>query len=316
MFYPSGQQIRLTHNNIQAVITQVGATLRTLEIDGFPVIWGFDANSICSGGRGQVLSPWPNRLQDGRYSFADVDARVALDDPEHDCAIHGIVRWVPWEILETSSESVTLAYRLLPQPAYPFALQLMITYSLGDNGLNVRFEARNEGITQLPFGIGFHPYLAVRSGNVDSARLGLPANSRLLLNKRGLPIGVESVENTSYDFRYGEKAFGPNQLPLRNLTGMHLSDCFTDLDYENDDTWHVLFQPDDSGASLITLWGDKTFSHIMVFTGDTLESDIRRKAVAIEPMTCPPNALRTGKSLIVIDPGKTTTGSWGIEVTT
>jgi aldose 1-epimerase len=50
----------------------------------------------------------------------------------------------------------------------------------------------------------------------------------------------------------------------------------------------------------------------MVFTGDTL-ADVKRRSIAVEPMTCPPNAFRTGEGVIVLEPGESTTGRWGIE---
>jgi galactose mutarotase-like enzyme len=51
-----------------------------------------------------------------------------------------------------------------------------------------------------------------------------------------------------------------------------------------------------------------------VYTGDTLgELQRRRRGVAIEPMTCPPNALRTGTDVIVLQPGHEWTARWGIE---
>ncbi len=37
---------------------------------------------MCTGGRGQILAPWPNRLEDGTYEFAGrvgVAAHVAFD---------------------------------------------------------------------------------------------------------------------------------------------------------------------------------------------------------------------------------------------
>jgi aldose 1-epimerase len=50
-----------------------------------------------------------------------------------------------------------------------------------------------------------------------------------------------------------------------------------------------------------------------VYTGDTLpEIPRRRRAVAIEPMTCPPNALRTGKDVIDLQPDQEWSALWGI----
>jgi aldose 1-epimerase len=49
----------------------------------------------------------------------------------------------------------------------------------------------------------------------------------------------------------------------------------------------------------------------MVFTGDDLP-DVARRGLAVEPMTCAPNAFRSGDGLIVLEPGETHLGSWGI----
>ena len=60
---------------------------------------------------------------------------------------------------------------------------------------------------------------------------------------------------------------------------------------------------------------DDSYSFVMpdrVFTGDTLEPERRRRGLAVEPMTCPPNAFRTGEGLIVLEPGGSFTGAWGI----
>ena len=67
------------------------------------------------------------------------------------------------------------------------------------------------------------------------------------------------------------------------------------------------------GNAGVALWADPGFGYLMVYTGDTLaELSRRRQAVAIEPMTCPPNALRTGKDLLVLQPGHEWSGRWGL----
>jgi aldose 1-epimerase len=50
----------------------------------------------------------------------------------------------------------------------------------------------------------------------------------------------------------------------------------------------------------------------MVFSGDPYP-DLARRSIAVEPMTCPPNAFRTHDSLIVLEPGESTASTWGIE---
>jgi aldose 1-epimerase len=51
----------------------------------------------------------------------------------------------------------------------------------------------------------------------------------------------------------------------------------------------------------------------MLFTGDTLAPNQRRRGLAIEPMTCPPNALQSGEGVVRLAPGNTFTARWGIE---
>ncbi len=311
MFYPSGKQIQLTYDNSRAVITEVGATLRIFEVGGEPVIWGFDENEICSAGRGQVLAPWPGRIQDGTYTFLGTQGVAGLDDLDRCCAIHGLVRWVPWKIQDLTSESVQLEYWLAPQPAYQFSLRLTVIYTLGNQGLTVNYHALNEGDKPLPFGIGFHPYLAVNNGSVDNARIQIPASIRLLLSDRGLPVGTESVATTSHDFRQDNTSLRVSH-EMRALGNLRMSDCYSDLSFEEDGNWRVLFKPSTYSETTVEVWGDHNFKYVLVFTGDPLPEGIRRRAVAIEPMTCPPNAFRTGKDVIILQPGETNSGKWGI----
>ena len=69
----------------------------------------------------------------------------------------------------------------------------------------------------------------------------------------------------------------------------------------------------ESEARRVELWMAEGFRYVMAYTGDTLEPvERRRRGIAIEPMTCPPNALRTGTDLIRLDPGSSWTSRWGI----
>jgi aldose 1-epimerase len=61
----------------------------------------------------------------------------------------------------------------------------------------------------------------------------------------------------------------------------------------------------------VTLWVDESYVYLMLFTGDT-RPDVNRRSLAVEPMTCPPNAFRTGDSLIRLEPNDSTTAAWGI----
>ena len=296
----TGDQWVIGHGHQRAVITEVGATLRSFTVADRPVINGFGPEEWSQGGRGQVLAPWPNRLGDGRYTFEEVDAQAPLNEPSRGNAIHGLVRWMPWRMASRAQNRVSMACELHPSPGYPFSLRLTIEYRLGRDGLTVVTDADNFGTTDLPFGLGFHPYLTVGTPTVDLVRLKVPADTRLVADDRGLPTGSVQVSGTEFDF-------GPGRL----IGVTRLDTCFTGLHRDVDGRARVdLDHPDGQGG--VTLWTDERFGYVMIYTGDTLGADEQRTAVAVEPMSCPPDALRSGTDLIVLRPGGRWTGSWGI----
>jgi aldose 1-epimerase len=299
---PTGQQWRIGHGAQDVVICEVGATLRSYTVGDNQVIDGFGPAEWSQSGRGQVLAPWPNRLADGRYTFEGTTVQAALNEPERHNAIHGLVRWMPWTLQTRHQNQLSLRLQLHPSPDYPFSLLLELEYHVGRDGLSVTTTASSLGEGPVPFGLGFHPYLSAGTETVDGAILQVPAHQTLDLDDRGLPTGsMTPVVRTEKDFT-----------TARFIGQAVLDTAYTALDRDAEGrAWASLDAP--GGATGATLWTDPAFPYLMVYTGDTLgEAPRRRRGVAIEPMTCPPNALRTGKDLIVLEPGQEWTGRWGI----
>src|SRR5262249_50339152 len=142
---PSGAQHELHHGNQDAAVVEVGGALRAYTVDGRDVLEPFDADAMADGGHGAVLVPWPNRLADGRYTFDGVEHQLSLSEPPTRCAIHGLLRWVPWEPAAKDAAGVTMTTRLHPQPGYPFDLVVEVTYRLDEEGLTVTTRATNAG---------------------------------------------------------------------------------------------------------------------------------------------------------------------------
>lgn len=297
---PSGEQHEIRRGAHRAIVTEVGATLRHYSVDDVDIIDGFGAEEWSPSGRGQVLAPWPNRLDGGRYGFEGREAQAALNEPELQNAIHGLVRWLPWRTASKSADEVALTCVLHPQPGYPWQLELQMGYHLDGNGLTVSVRVRNASDVAAPFGIGFHPYVTVGMV-IDGAILHIPAGQRLVTDDRGLPIGNETVAGSDRDF---------NQ--PRNIGSARLDTGYTDLARGADGLARAYVQRPDADRR-VSLWIDPLFRYFMVYTGDTLKDVSRRRyAVAIEPMTCPPNALRSGTDLLRIAPGAAVKGRWGL----
>lgn len=292
---PSGAQFRISSGDHEATVVEVGGGLRTYTVSGVPVLDGYGEDERCSGGRGQHLLPWPNRLRDGRYCFGGADRQLALTEPERHNAIHGLTRWMNWTTAVHDADRVVMGLVLHPQPGYPFTLGLSVDHRLSPEGLQVATTATNLGGEPCPYGAGAHPYLTVGADLVDDAVLRAPGTTCLQADHRGIPVGSVPVAGTAYDFRHP-----------RRLGEIVLDTAYTDL--EGDEV-RLSSPADGRGARL---WMDGSYRWLMVFTGDTLVPDRRRRGLAVEPMTCAPNAFVTGDGLRVLEPEESWTTTWGL----
>lgn len=295
--YPSGEQWVISHGGQEATVVEVGGGLRTYRVGGRDILAGYGLEEQATAGRGQLLMPWPNRLRDGRYSFDGQDHQLALSEPARGNASHGLVRWALWELVDREESSITLGYRLHPQPGWEHHLDLRTTYVLDDSGLVVTAAARNVGPSEAPFGYGAHPYLAIGETPVDDVVLTVPADRWMVVDDRMLPKAVEPVEGTGFDFRSAH-AVGAAELDT----------AFTGVHRDADGRWRCIVE---SADRTVTLWADEAFPWLQVFTALARERK-GQPGVAVEPMSCPADAFNSGDSLIVLAPGEEWTGTWGI----
>jgi aldose 1-epimerase len=313
----SGTEWTIAADGHEAVLVEVGGGLRTYRVGGVDLIDGYGPEEICPGSAGKVLAPWPNRIRDGRYVFDGEQQQLALSEPPRHNAIHGLVSWLPWQCVAQSAESVTLECLVPAQPGYPWPLRLRTQWSVGPEGLRVTHEASNLGPVAAPFGLGVHPYLKLPGVAVDDVVLHVPGRSRLLLDGRLLPIGAAKVAGSDYDFTEPRR-IGPAILDIA------FGDVVVDPATVEGATHPLVPQPATAGRSVVTLstvdgsaairvWADSAYRWWQVFTGDTLHGERLRRSVAVEPMTCPPDAFRSGRDVVVLEPGATWAGTWGIQ---
>jgi aldose 1-epimerase len=299
----TGVQYEIEAGQYRATVTELGAGLRELTFRGQPLIAGHEADELPPAGAGQLLAPWPNRVDGGRYVFGGTEYQLALTEPARANAIHGLTRWTAWTAVRQDADAVLLRSAPHGQQGYPFSVEIEAEYRLeAGTGLQVIVSARNRGSRAAPYGTGAHPYLTVRAPSVDGCELTLPAGSWLPMDDRGIPSGPpEPVEGTEYDFRR-PRVIGTTRLD-HALTGLS----------REDDGWAWAYLAVGGGAGpRVGLWADDGYRWLQVFTGDKLGPDRRRKAVAIEPMTCPPNAFVTADDLLVLEPGEKVAHRWGI----
>jgi aldose 1-epimerase len=298
---PSGRQAEIVHGDQRATVVEVGGGLRDYRIGERPVLDGYDVSAQCTWGRGQLLVPWPNRIADGRYEIGGQPQQLALTEPEQHNAIHGLTRWSAWELDQPAPDRVLAAHVLHPQPGYPFTLRCQAAYRLSADGLAVEMSVTNLSARPAPVGLGAHPYLLVGDAGVGAASVRIPAETRLLADHRGIPIGRVPVQANGDDFRR-----------LRQIGDAVLDAAYTDLIRAADGLARAWLSTPDGAEVMV--WADPTWPFLQVFTGDAMPAAERRRSIAIEPMTCAPNAFNSGDGLRLLAPDETLTGTWGIRV--
>jgi aldose 1-epimerase len=279
----------------EAVIGRCGAGVRAYTVDGVAVLDPLDEREIPDAYHGLVLAPWPNRVADGRWSWEGEELQLPVNEVATGCALHGLVAWSAWRPLTLADDAVELGISVEPQPGYPFSLDLAVRWSVGADGLRCRITVRNTGWTPAPFGVAVHPYVVLPGCGVDDVELTLPAATWLETDERLRPVAVRPVEDGDRDFRRGA--------PLR---GRALDTAFTDV---SGGPVRVA-----GGDRAVELWADPAFGWWQVYTSDyfPVGSPRHRRALAVEAMTCGPDAFNTGRDLIVLAPEDAWSAVWGV----
>ncbi|MET7994794.1 aldose 1-epimerase family protein [Amycolatopsis sp. NPDC005232] len=300
MANPTGEQFEITRGNARAIVTEIGAGLRAFEVGGVPYVEEYAADEMPPKGLGQVLLPWPNRTKGGEWEFQGEKQQLEITEAARGNAIHGLTRHKEWELLEHAESSITLAVAVEVQPGWPVPLRATITYELQPRELTITHEIRNEGEQPIGVGVGTHPYFRIGDVPTDELTLTLPASRvRPYVGDKQMPYADEQdVADTEYDFRGGQV-----------LAGVDLDTAFGSLSLADDGTHHHVLSYEDQR---LVVWTGPDFRWVQVFTPDDLTG--RGRAVALEPMTCPADALNTGTDLIELEPATSWTGSWGIRV--
>lgn len=280
-------------------IDTVGGGMRSLGVGDWQVLDGYDAGQRHSGRRGHILAPWPSRILHGRYEWAGRHYELPITDARHRSATHGLVDKLDWAVDLHEQHTAELSVRVPRQPGYPFDVTARVRYQLQADTLTVFLAAENDGAEAAPFGVGMHPYFRC-GADADDTELSLPVRSQLKLDDDLVPTGAFE----DFDGQVGliEGRALDAALLVNPVTDSHLAEAPTAM----------VAGP--KGSLQLSL--GPTFRWLVIFTGDTLPEPDRRRSVAVEPLTCPPNAFATGRDVITLEPGIPWTDHWSLHWTT
>lgn len=282
--------LRLVAGDALLSVDTLGAGLRALRVGEWEILDGYEAGQPHSGRRGHVLAPWPSRIFRGRYRWDGEDLELPITDVAHDSATHGLVDKVEWTVDRAERDRAELSVGVPRVPGYPFDVRVSVRYDLFADRLVVRLAADNLGGDPAPFGVGMHPYFRC-GADVDQTRLDLPARERLTLDHNGRPTG----EVEAFDGALGV-----------------IGDRSLDLVLRRDESREAASAEIGGPGGTIRLGLGPSFRWLVVFTGDSLPAGERRRSVAVEPLTCPPNAFATGTDVIRLDPGQRWSDEWSV----
>jgi aldose 1-epimerase len=293
---PTGERFRIRTSGVEAEIAQVGAALRALTVGGVDLVPRYPDDTPAPAASGTVLVPWPGRVRDGRWTQRGVTRRLAITEPALGNASHGLLRFAAYRVETASEAALTLRADVFPQTGYPFHLENRVTYTVVADGLRVRHDLVNAGNEEAPFAVGAHPYVFLGDVALEDCVLRASGATRIVTDARNLPEATLPVDAAT-DLRAG-----------RRVGDVDLDTAYTDLTRDADGSARTTLTAPD--GRVLTLWQDSAFAWTQVFTTDRYPG--LAKALAVEPMTAPADALNSGSGLSWLAPGDRFAAEWGI----
>lgn len=307
----SGTQHVLRAGDAEARVASVGASLRSFSWRGRDLVVPFEADEMRPAFRGATLAPWPNRVVDGRFVFAGEEYELALTEPKRSHALHGLLGWADYTVVDKGASHVTLTATVEAQVGYPWRVVVETTYALRDGALTQSVRAYNDGESAAPWGTGPHPYLVAGPGRVDDWMLQLPAARVLEVTPDRLSptdLAEVDIDADRFDFR-----------TPRVIGATEIDHAFTGLERDAEG-FATVTVTDDTGAGVAMTW-DASCEWVQIHTADQptgAVSPLHRVGLAVEPMTCAPDAFNADRyafdtGLRTIFPGAwSDAASWSI----
>lgn len=295
-----GYAITLKGFGYSAEIRTFGSKLAKLAYQGRHLIETFNEADFRNLFVGDILAPWPNRLAEGKYSVHGTNYFVPVNEVFRNNALHGLIYGREWECIRETDTSCTLKYLLHESQAYGFTIEFNSIFQIDEFGLTWKISAKNLSIQSALYGISIHPYLVADDNTpVDVWELQLPARQYLEVdNLRLLPKGIYECSYRDFDFMR-PKIIGDLQIDHAFLI---------DKDFEEQSV--KLIAP--SGKGVRMTFGSEA-KWIQIHTADREGALDARRSLAVEPMTCPPDAFNHKQDLIWLSNGESHEATWNFQ---
>ena len=294
----AGQHLVLEADGTRVDVGTVAAVLRGVTVGGVAITEPYDGATPPPFGNGIILAPWPNRVRDARWMLDGEAQQLDITEVDRGNALHGLLRATDYEVREHTASTVTLGALIAPQHGWPFLLDTWVRYQARPDGVTVTHGVTNLGDRRAPWAAGAHPFLRVGDAPVEDLVVSVAAATYFDVDERLNPIAERPVDGTRFDARQGLRV--------------------GDVDYDTafggvthrDGASAWLTAPDGATVELVQ---DVDWGYVQVFTTRKFpRAGVEGLAIAIEPMTAPPDALNSGQGVQWIEPRASSEGSWGL----
>lgn len=261
------------------ILANYGAALQSYQYKGLECIAGYEHEDELEAQayKGVVLAPFPNRVEKANYTFENTAYVLPINRAKEGLALHGFLYNKVFQVENQTENCVQLNYHYMGDVVgFPFPFQLNIFYFLTKEGaLHIKTAVLNTGKLPLPFGTGWHPYFQLGE-TIDALQLDFPACQQMELLPNLIPTGklLPFLEKST----------------LLHLKECHWDDCFY---FEKEQEAKFVLK---SAQLDLHIENESGYPYFQIFTPKD------RKSIAIEPMSCAPNAFNNKLGIAEIAP--------------
>jgi len=301
--------IKIKYFNQTLVINSRGGGIAEYYIENkgtrHDIIYGYKSEKDHDGGMGDILSPFPGRVENSEYDFEGKHYKLEGFAQNRGNTLHAFVREMEWQVEKTGENQITSTLDVMAKEVeskgFPFSLKYQIIYTLLEDGIEIKTCVKNVGEKIAPFGIGYHPYFKVAT-QVDEMVWRVPAKKVVEFDETLKPTGkMLPIGETRLDFREPHA-----------IEGIEVDNCFTDL-IRDDDGIFTSTLSNLSQTRCLEIWQDESYPYFQTYSADTIADSNYRQAMALEPQSCCGYAVNMPKlGLISLKPEEEFNGRWGI----
>ena len=263
-----------------SIYPNLGASLQNLTSHNTEIINGISntvegLNDYKNTYKSAFLFPFPNRISEGKYEFGQTKYDLDCNEKALNNALHGYIYNKPFSMknIETSENNAIVSLYYTDKgitKGFPFPYRLEIIYTFSPKKIAINFQVFNNGVKSFPYGIGWHPYF--KTSNLKTSSLNFEGETQYFLDERMIP---------------------QFEIPLKFKNPLTIKDTFLDDCFITNKP-QVYFKCDSYSIGIDSSPKNKK-NYLQVYTPPT------KDCVAIEPMTCAPNAFNNKNGLQVLE---------------